>query len=126
MHSIDNGHSYQSKRDNWIQINNYLKSQIDIKSLKNENIETIIDNKNNEVVTFVIKLYQELTNRRLPVLAGTKFKTDIDDKNKSYLLKETGELELLTKIRESRLGDNTDEATKTLSKCSTSNFRNEQ
>ena len=50
MHSIDNGFSYAVKRDNWIQIDNYLKQQDFIKTLKNENIEKIINNKNNEVL----------------------------------------------------------------------------
>jgi hypothetical protein len=116
MHSIDNGQSYQAKKDNWLQINKYIKQQDRIKSLKNEDIEAIIENKNNEVVTFVIKLYQELTNRRLPILAGTKFKTDIDDKNKSYLLKETGEMELLNKDRDTHVNPNSDDPSKSLSK----------
>jgi hypothetical protein len=115
MHSIDNGQSYQSRKDNWLQINKYIKAQDKIRSLNNEDIDSIIENKNNEVVTFVIKLYQELTSRRLPILQGTKFKTDVDNKNKSYLLKETGEMELLKKDRDMNTNQNED-ASKSLSK----------
>jgi hypothetical protein len=89
---------------------------MEIKMLKNENIEAIIENKNNEVVTFVIKLYQELTNRRIPALGGTKFKTDIDSKNKSYLLKETGEMELLNKDRDNGDNNTSEDQNKSLSK----------
>jgi hypothetical protein len=100
MHSIDNALHINARRDNWTQINNFLKKHRDIKNLKNEDIDKIIDNKNNEVLTFLIKLYEELTNRRIPALEGVKYKTDVDHLNKSYLLKDTGELELLNKNRD--------------------------
>jgi hypothetical protein len=115
MHSIDNGFSYTVKRDNWIQIDNYLKQQDLIKTLKNENIEKIINNKNNEVLTFVIKLYQELTNRKLAIFEGVKIKTDTDNVNKSYLLKETGDLELINKNRESLPEHKSEELQKSIS-----------
>ena len=114
MHSIDNGFSYAARRDNWLQIDNYLKQQDLIKTLKNENIEKVINNKNNEVLTFVIKLYQELTNRKLPIFEGVKIKTDTDNNNKSYILKETGDLELINKNRES-IPEKSEELQKTIS-----------
>lgn len=100
MHTIDNGFSYSARKDNWTQIDNFLKKHPKIQNLKNEEINKIIENKNNEVLTFVMKLYEELTARRLPLLEGVKFKTDVDNVNKSYLLKETGEMEVLSKNRD--------------------------
>jgi hypothetical protein len=100
MHTIDNAYSYKARRDNWIQINNFLKRNPQIKNLKNEDVEKLVENKNNEVLTFLMKLYEELTNRKLPALEGIKFKTDVDNLNKSYLLKDTGEMELINKNRD--------------------------
>lgn len=96
MHSIDNGHSHERKRDNWMLIGKYLK-EINEQNLKDENIESLVNNENNEVLVFVIKLYQELTKKKVPVLEGKKIRTDHDDINKSYLLKDTGEIELIKK-----------------------------
>jgi len=99
MHSIDNGFSKERKRDNWILIGKYLK-EINEPNLRNENIEIYIKNENNEILFFILKLYQELTKRKVPLMEGKKFKTDQDDINRSYLLKETGEIELLKKDAE--------------------------
>lgn len=99
MHSIDNGFSYERKRDNWILIGKYLK-EINEPSLKVDRIDIYITNENNEILLFIMKLYQELTKRKIPILDGKKFKTDQDDINKSYLLKETGDIELLKKDAE--------------------------
>jgi hypothetical protein len=96
MHSIDNGFSNERKRDNWILIAKYLK-ELNEPNLKNENMEVYIKNENNEVLFFILKLYQELTKRKVPIMEGKKFRTDQDDINRSYLLKETGEIELLKK-----------------------------
>lgn len=99
MHSIDNGFSNDRKRDNWILIGKYLK-EINEPNLKNENIEIYVKNENNEILFFILKLYQELSKRKVPIMEGNKFKTDQDDINRSYLLKETGEIELLKKDAE--------------------------
>ena len=99
MHSIDNGFSNDRKRENWILIGKYLK-EINEPNLRGENIDVYIKNENNEVLFFIIKLYQELTKRKVPLMDGKKFKTDQDDINRSYLLKETGEIELLKKDAE--------------------------
>jgi len=99
MHSIDNGFSNERKRDNWILIGKYLK-EMNEPNFKNENIEAYIKNENNEILFFIMKLYQELTKRKIPLMEGKKFRTDQDDINRSYLLKETGEIELLKKDAE--------------------------
>ena len=99
MHSIDNGFSTERKRDNWILIGRYLK-EINEANLKNESMEPFIKNENNEVMYFIMKLYQELTKRKIPIMEGKKFKTDQDDINRSYLLKDTGDIELLRKDEE--------------------------
>lgn len=99
MHSIDNGFSNERKRDNWILIGKYLK-EMNEPNLRNENIEVYIKNENNEILFFILKLYQELAKRKVPLMEGKKFKTDQDDINRSYLLKETGEIELLKKDAE--------------------------
>ena len=99
MHSIDNGFSQERKKDNWILIGKYLK-QVKEPNLRNENIDVYIKNENNEVLFFILKLYQELFEKKIPLMEGKKFKTDQDDINRSYLLKETGEIELLKKDAE--------------------------
>lgn len=114
MHSIDNGHSLERKRDNWKLIDKYLKESGE-PNLKNENIEALIANENNEVVVFVIKLHQELAGKKLPILEGKKIKTDQDNINKSYLLKENGEIELIQKDYENS-DKNMEEGQKSLSK----------
>jgi hypothetical protein len=114
MHSIDNALNLNALKDNWNQIIQFLIKNPLIKNLKNENIDKIVENKNGEVLTFVMKLYEELTNRKLPALDGVKFKTDVDNLHKSYLLKDTGELELLSKNRDAT--DARTEDQKTISK----------
>ncbi len=99
MHSIDNGFSNERKRDNWILIGKYLK-ELNEANLKNENMDMYIRNENNEVLYFIMKLYQELTKRKIPIMDGKKFRTDQDDINRSYLLKDTGDIELLKKDAE--------------------------
>jgi len=113
MHSIDNGFSNERKRDNWIQIGKYLK-EINEPGLKGENIEIYIRNENNDIFLFIIKLYQELTKRKIPIMEGKKYKTDQDDINRSYLLKDTGDIELLKKDAENT-EKRTEEIQKTLS-----------
>lgn len=104
MHSIDNGFSKEKKRDNWRLIQKYLREINELylqkqnkEFTKIENVDQLIENKDNEVLTFLIKLYGELTSRRVSVLEGKKMKTDVDNINKSFLLKDTGEIELLKK-----------------------------
>ena len=99
MHSIDNGFSNDRKRDNWILIGKYFKEINEI-NLRNENIEAYIRNENSEVIFLIMKLYQELTKRKIPILDGKKFRTDQDEINRSYLLKDTGDIELIKKDAE--------------------------
>jgi hypothetical protein len=99
MHSIDPGYSVEKRRDNWTLISKYLKEIGEI-NLKIENIDLFLKNENNEILTFIIQLYQELTKKKVSVLEGRRIKTDIDNINKSYLLKETGEVELIKKDNE--------------------------
>ena len=88
MHSIDNGYSMERRRDNWLMINKYLK-EINERSIQNfgreflriDDIELLIENKNNEILTFLIKLYQELTNRKIPQIEGKNTKTDTTNTN---------------------------------------------
>lgn len=96
MHSIDNGFSNDRKRDNWMLIGKYFKEINEI-NLRNENIEAYIKNENSEVIFLIMKLYQELTKRKIPILDGKKFRTDQDEINRSYLLKDTGDIELIKK-----------------------------
>ncbi len=107
MHSIDNGFSNDRKKDNWNFIGKYLEKinnesnkEGSLPNLKRENMEVYIKNENNEVLFFILKLYQELTKRKIPLMDGKKYRTDQDDINRSYLLKETGEIELLKKDAE--------------------------
>lgn len=114
MHSIDNGFSMERKRDNWITIGKYLK-EINEPNLKGENVDIFFRNENNEVLLFIIKLYQELTKRKIPIMEGKKYRTDQDDINRSYLLKDTGDIELLKKDAE-MTEKRTEEIQKSLSK----------
>lgn len=114
MHSIDNGYSLERKTDNWNQIVRYLRD-INEPGLRLDNGEILIKNESNEVLSLVIKLYQQLTKKKVQVLEGKKFRTDIDDINKSYLLKDTGDIELLK--RENELQEkNQEELQKSISK----------
>ncbi len=122
MHSIDNGYSYERKRDNWMQIVKYLK-EINEPGLKLENADILINNENNEVLSFIIKLYQELTKKKVQILEVKKVKTDTDDINKSYLLKETGEIELIKREIETT-EKKTEELQKSLSKKSNLKLKN--
>jgi hypothetical protein len=114
MHSIDNGFSNERKKDNWITIGKYLK-EINEPGLKGENIEIYFRNENNEILLLIIKLYQELTKRKIPIMEGKKYRTDQDDINRSYLLKDTGDIELLKKDAE-MTEKRSEEIQKTLSK----------
>jgi hypothetical protein len=96
MHQISNGFSTEVKRDNWTQIRGFIR-KIGENNLEIDDIERFTKNENDEILTFIIKMYQELTRKKVPLLEGKKIKTDIDDINKSYLLKDTGEVELLKK-----------------------------
>ena len=96
MHQIDNGFSMERRRDNWQQIKKFL-SKISEITTRIEDVETLIKNENGEILLFIISLYQELTKRHVPILDGKQIVTDIDNINKSYLLKENGEIEILKK-----------------------------
>ena len=96
MHSISNELSMKARRDNWNQINKFLIKINDI-STRIEDMETFIKNENGEILLFIICLYQELTKRHIPILEGKIISTDIDNINKSFLLKDNGEIEKLKK-----------------------------
>jgi len=116
MHSINNGYSIEKKRDNWIQIANYLKKISSLK-LRIDNIDAIIKNENNEIFSFIIQLYQELTKKKIPLIEGKKISTDVDEVNKTFLLKETGEIELLK--RDLKITEKTEELQKTMKSVAT-------
>lgn len=97
MHTIDNGVSKKARRDNWLLIQKYLQSK-DIKEegLKKLSFEQYIENENNEVLNFIILLYSQLTNNQIDLSENKNLLTDIDNKNKSFLLKEDGKYEPLS------------------------------
>ena len=104
MHTIDNGSSLEAKQNNWELIEKYI-IKINL-FLKNKNLPSItikvpkdilIDNKENEVLTFLIQLYGQVTKKEIKLSDLQNIRTDIDDINKPYLLKDTGEMELLKK-----------------------------
>lgn len=65
MHRIDNGHTSERRRDNWKQINDFVKKDTDhLPRLIIESIDDISNNKNNEVLMYVIRMYQNLTGRQ--------------------------------------------------------------
>ena len=65
MHRIDNGHTSERRRDNWKQINDFVKKDGDhLPRLVIESIDDITANKNNEVLMYVIRMYQNLTGRQ--------------------------------------------------------------
>ena len=96
MHTISNELSMKARRDNWTQINKFLVKISEI-STRIDDMETFIKNENGEILLFIISLYQELTKRHIPLLEGKIISTDIDNINKSFLLKDNGEIEKLKK-----------------------------
>ncbi|MCQ2819265.1 MAG: calponin homology domain-containing protein [archaeon] len=96
MHQIDNGFSMARRKDNWEQIKKFLTKIPEI-TTKIGDVDTFIKNENGEILLFVIALYQDLTQRRVPILEGKVISTDIDNINKSFLLKDNGEIEKLKK-----------------------------
>lgn len=96
MHQIDNGFSMARRKDNWQQIKKFLAKLPEI-TTKIGDIDTFIKNENGEILLFIIALYQDLTQRRIPILDGKVISTDIDNINKSFLLKDNGEIEKLRK-----------------------------
>ena len=106
MHMIDNGFSMERRRDNWNTIKKFLSKITEI-TTKIEDVDTLVKNENGEILLFIISLYQELTKRNVPILDGKQIITDIDNINKSYLLKENGEIEQLKKTDLDNLNANT-------------------
>ena len=96
MHTISNELSMKARLDNWTQINKFLIKINEI-STRIDDMETFIKNENGEILLFIISLYQELTKRHVPLLEGKIISTDIDNINKSFLLKDNGEIEKLKK-----------------------------
>ena len=96
MHTISNELSMKARRDNWTQINKFL-IKINEVNTRIDDMETFIKNENGEILLFIISLYQELTKRHIPLLEGKIISTDVDNINKSFLLKDNGEIEKLKK-----------------------------
>ena len=96
MHTISNELSMKARRDNWTQINKFL-IKINEVNTRIDVMETFIKNENGEILLFIISLYQELTKRHIPLLEGKIISTDVDNINKSFLLKDNGEIEKLKK-----------------------------
>jgi len=96
MHTISNELSMKARRDNWTLINKFLIKINDV-STRIDDMETFIKNENGEILLFIISLYQELTKRHIPLLEGKIISTDTDNINKSFLLKDNGEIEKLKK-----------------------------
>lgn len=108
MHTIENGFSQTCKANNWTLIESYMKkvdhpiTSNNPQFWKGTDLSRFIkDSAIDEILKFLISLFQELTKRRVdPVEANKKFVTDIDNLNKSYLLKENGEIEPFKKDHE--------------------------
>ena len=96
MHTISNELSMKARKDNWTQINKFL-IKINEVNTRIDDMETFIKNENGEILLFIISLYQELTKRHIPLLEGKVISTDVDNINKSFLLKDNGEIEKLKK-----------------------------
>ena len=96
MHTISNELSMKARKDNWTQINKFLIKINEINT-RIDDMETFIKNENGEILLFIISLYQELTKRHIPLLEGKVISTDIDNINKSFLLKDNGEIEKIKK-----------------------------
>ena len=96
MHTISNELSMKARKDNWTQINKFLIKINEINT-RIDDMETFIKNENGEILLFIISLYQELTKRHIPLLEGKVINTDIDNINKSFLLKDNGEIEKIKK-----------------------------
>jgi len=96
MHTISNELSMKARRDNWTLINKFL-IKINEVNTRIDDMETFIKNENGEILLFIISLYQELTKRHIPLLEGKVISTDVDNINKSFLLKDNGEIEKLKK-----------------------------
>ena len=96
MHSISNELSMKARRDNWTQINNFLIKVNEV-STRIGDMETFIKNENGEILLFIISLYQELTKKNVPLLEGKIISTDVDNKNKAFILNDNGNIEKLNK-----------------------------
>ena len=104
MHQISNEISMAARKDNWEQITKFI-SKIPEITTKINDMETFIKNENGEILMFLVSIYQELTKRHI-MLEQRGITTDIDNKNKSYLLKDNGEIERLTRNEIDNLNKN--------------------
>ena len=110
MHTIENGFSSSCRRNNWTLIKKYLElgfvnvnKKITEQGLKLEYVEHFCvetNQSNNDILLYLLKMFQELTRRKLELLDYKKFQTDTDNVNKSFFLKENGEVEPLKKDEE--------------------------
>jgi hypothetical protein len=104
MHQISNEISMAARKDNWEQISKFIAKIPEITTKIND-LDTFIKNQNGEILLFIVSIYQELTKRNL-MLDQRGITTDIDNKNKSYLLKDNGEIERLTRNEIENLNKN--------------------
>jgi hypothetical protein len=104
MHQISNEISMAARKDNWEQITKFISKIPEITTRIND-METFIKNENGEILMFIVSIYQELTKRHI-LLEQRGITTDIDNKNKSYLLKDNGEIERLTRNEIDNLNKN--------------------
>ena len=104
MHQISNEISMAARKDNWEQISKFIAKIPEITTKIND-LDTFIKNQNGEILLFIVSIYQELTKRHI-MLEQRGITTDIDNKNKSYLLKDNGEIERLTRNEIDNLNKN--------------------
>lgn len=102
MHTIENGYSNSYRKNNWGLIELYLKKGVRISeiSLKQENFSSFAEDTpqaTQEILLYVIKMFQELTRRKLDLIDYKKYQTDTDNVNKKFFLKDNGEIEPLKK-----------------------------
>lgn len=112
MHTIENGFNSQCRKTNWMLIKKYLtgenksseeKNKIKEINLKKKDFEFLsVDSveSNQEILRFIIEMFESLTGRKLDIQDMGKFQTDIDNQNKSFILKDNGDIEPLKKEAE--------------------------
>ena len=92
MHTLDNGLSNFSKLNNWLLIEKYIKKIPAIYIANNpsfwkkQDFQSFAkDNSTNDILKYLMDLFEELTKRKLEY--NKKIYTDVDNINKSFLLK---------------------------------------
>lgn len=105
MHTIDNGFSTTARKNNWELIEKYLvtNKRIAENNLKQANFAFFATDSayaTQGILQYLLAMFEELTRRKLDLMDYQKYQTDIDNVNKSYFLKDNGDIEPLKKEEE--------------------------